>query len=275
VSNGSDGSDDGSDGSSGNSGSGSGDSGSGDERNVARRARVEELRVAERAKAKQRKTVLIVSGVVVAALVAGGIAWAVSDSGSSSSPASSSAFCGNVAAGKPNGKQWKTAPALTINTAAAYSATLKTSCGDIGIALNAKAAPVTVNSFVFLAGQAYFDHTTCHRLTTSGIYVLQCGDPTGTGTGGPGYTFPDENLKGATYPAGTVAMANSGPNTNGSQFFLVYRDSSLPPSYTPFGTITSGMDVLTDIAANGTADGSTDGAPKDDVVINNVPVTKG
>jgi peptidyl-prolyl cis-trans isomerase B (cyclophilin B) len=137
----------------------------------------------------------------------------------------------------------------------------------------------TVNSFVFLAQQDYFNHTHCHRLTTSGLYVLQCGDPTGTGTGGPGYTFPDEYLNdpaiaGGTYPAGTVAMANSGPNPNGSQFFLVYQASQLSAAYTPFGTITSGLDILQHIAADGVSGGGTDGAPKDMVYINSVPVTK-
>jgi peptidyl-prolyl cis-trans isomerase B (cyclophilin B) len=275
---GGDGSGDGVDGSSGGV-DGGGVDGSADERNVARRARIEELRAAERAKAKRRRTVLLVAAVVVAALVAGGITWAVSGSGSgshsSAGPSSGSGFCGNVVSGSPNGKQWKAAPPMTIDPAAAYTATLKTSCGDVGIRLNAKAAPVTVNSFVFLAGQAYFDHTACHRLTTTpGLYVLQCGDPTGTGNGGPGYNFPDENLKGATYPAGTVAMANSGPDTNGSQFFLVYKDSQLPPSYTPFGTIASGLDVLAHIAEDGASSSNGDGPPHDHVVINSVPVTK-
>ncbi|QMU80094.1 peptidylprolyl isomerase [Streptacidiphilus sp. PB12-B1b] len=168
---------------------------------------------------------------------------------------------------------------MTISTTATYTATLKTSCGDIGIKLDAKDAPKTVNSFVFLAQQDYFNHTHCHRLTTAGLYVLQCGDPTGTGTGGPGYTFPDENLTspaiaGGTYPAGTVAMANSGPNTNGSQFFLVYQASQLSPAYTPFGTITSGLGILQQIAKDGVSGGGSDGAPKDTVVINSVPVTK-
>ncbi len=258
----------------------SGTPGDGDERNTARRARIEQLRTAEKAQAKRRRTVVIASVAAAAVVVAGLITWAVTDSsGSSGSPATAASGsgtgpCGNVVAGSPNGKQWKTAPPLTIDKAATYTATLKTSCGDIGIKLNAEAAPTTVNSFVFLAGQAYFDHTKCHRLTSGGLYVLQCGDPTGTGSGGPGYSFPDENLTGATYPAGTVAMANSGPNTNGSQFFLVYQDSQLPPSYTPFGTITSGMDVLAGIAKDGITGGGTDGAPKDDVVINSVPVAK-
>ncbi len=109
-----------------------------------------------------------------------------------------------------------------------------------------------MNSFVYLAAKNYFSNTTCHRLTTSGIYVLQCGDPTGTGEGGPGYKFGDENLTGAKYTAGTVAMANSGADTNGSQFFLVYRNSlSLPASYTPFGTIVSGLNIIQNVAKAG------------------------
>ena len=141
--------------------------------------------------------------------------------------------------------------------------------GTVHIALSAN-APCTVNSFQFLAAKNFFTGTTCHRETaTAGLSVLQCGDPTGTGSGGPGYTIPDENLTGATYPAGTVAMANTGAaHSGGSQFFLVYKNSTLNPSYTPFGTVTSGLDVLTHIAAVGqnNANGTGDGAPK-------VPVT--
>lgn len=139
--------------------------------------------------------------------------------------------------------------------------------GNLTVALDAK-APCTVTSFTFLAGKKFFDGTTCHRLTTQGIYVLQCGDPKGDGTGGPGYTIPDENLTGATYPAGTVAMANTGkPHTGGSQFFLVYKATQLPPQYTPFGTITKGLDVLKMIAAKGTASTGGDGPPKTPVKI--------
>ena len=157
---------------------------------------------------------------------------------------------------------------------AAYQATIKTNRGDIVInLLNAK-APCTVNSFVYLAGKNYFSNTLCHRLTTSGIYVLQCGDPTGTGSGGPGYKFNDENLAGAKYPAATLAMANAGPNTNGSQFFLVYKDTSLPPNYTPFGTITAGLNVIQEVAKAGTANGSSDGHPKEKVVIKSVSIKK-
>ena len=146
-----------------------------------------------------------------------------------------------------------------------YSFTLVTNCGDIEFEADAAKAPATVTSMGFLANAQYFDGTLCHRLTTSGIFVLQCGDPTATGAGGPGFTFSDENLptqSGVNYPKGTVAMANSGPNTNGSQFFLVYADTTLGPNYTIWGTITKGMDILEKIAANGTSDGGPDGSPK-------------
>jgi peptidyl-prolyl cis-trans isomerase B (cyclophilin B) len=158
-----------------------------------------------------------------------------------------------------------------------YLATITTNRGPVTIKLDGAKAPCTVNSFIYLAAKGYFGATQCHRLTTSGIFVLQCGDPTATGSGGPGYQFGDENLTGATYPAGTVAMANAGPSTNGSQFFLVYKDTQLSPAYTPFGTITSGMDVLNTIAAGGTdnSNGSGDGHPNIKVTISSVSVTRG
>lgn len=183
--------------------------------------------------------------------------------------------CATPADGKPNGKQWAAEPALTVDAKAAYTATLDTNCGKVTITLDAAKAPHTVNSFAFLSGEQYFDHVKCHRLTTDGIFVLQCGDPTGTGSGGPGYQFADENLTGATYPAGTVAMANAGAGTNGSQFFLVYKDTQLGPNYTPFGKITGGLDVLQKIAAGGTLDGGSDGAPMADVTLNSVVTAKG
>lgn len=155
---------------------------------------------------------------------------------------------------------------------------LTTNCGEIQIATDA-AAPSTVGNMGWLAQQSYFDNTSCHRLTTDGIYVLQCGDPSGNGTGGPGFSFADENLPTAgadgsfVYPRGTVAMANSGANTNGSQFFLVYKDSPLPPNYSIWGTITSGLDVLDNVAAAGVSDGSTDGLPSQAVVISKATTT--
>jgi len=158
---------------------------------------------------------------------------------------------------------------------ASYQATITTNRGTIDVNLLNSKATCTVNSFVHLAEQDYFGNTKCHRLTTESIYVLQCGDPTGTGSGGPGYEFGSENLKGATYPAGTLAMANTGqPNSNGSQFFLVYKNTPLPASYTPFGTITEGLPVIDAIAKAGSdnSNGAGDGHPKENVVIDTVTI---
>ena len=142
--------------------------------------------------------------------------------------------------------------------------TLQTNCGNIVIETFAKAAPVTITVMSQLARAGYFDKTLCHRLTTEGIFVLQCGDPTATGSGGPTFRYRDENLPLAAennYPEGSVAMANSGPNTNGSQFFLVYKDTTLGPNYTLWGKIVSGLEIVKYIAQGGVKDGGVDGAP--------------
>jgi peptidyl-prolyl cis-trans isomerase B (cyclophilin B) len=158
-------------------------------------------------------------------------------------------------------------PPLTgVETAKIFTVTLTTNHGPIEIELNTPKAPCTANNFRSLVARKFYENTPCHRLTTNTIFVLQCGDPTGKGTGGPGYTFWDENLEGATYPRGTVAMANSGPDTNGSQFFLVYKDTQLEPDYTPFGRITKGLDIIEKIAAGGSTPPN-DGKPKLEVKI--------
>jgi peptidyl-prolyl cis-trans isomerase B (cyclophilin B) len=138
-----------------------------------------------------------------------------------------------------------------VKAAKPYDVRFFTTQGVITVRMLTGAAPCTTFSFRFLASRGYYNRTHCHRLTVQFIYVLQCGDPTGTGSGGPGYEFNDENLTGATYPAGTVAMANAGPNTNGSQFFFTWKDTTLAPDYTPFGTVIGGMRVLEKIAAAG------------------------
>ena len=156
------------------------------------------------------------------------------------------------------------------------SITFTTNQGEIVIETTPSLAPLTVNAIAALAQKNYFDNTICHRLTTEGIFVLQCGDPTGTGTGGPGFNIPDENLPQPTennYPAGAVAMANAGPGTSGSQFFLVYQDTTLGPDYTIWGSITSGLDILQTIASAGVVDGGADGAPLTGVTIESTKVT--
>jgi peptidyl-prolyl cis-trans isomerase B (cyclophilin B) len=157
---------------------------------------------------------------------------------------------------------------------------MSTNLGTIAIRIDLAKTPCTAASFTYLASKHYFDNSTCHRLVTSGIYVLQCGDPTGTGSGGPGYAFDDENLSGTTggvYPRGIVAMANAGPGTNGSQFFLVFKDSPLAPNYSPFGTITEGLSVVDRVAAGGDdgayAQNAGGGHPNTRITIKSVAVT--
>jgi peptidyl-prolyl cis-trans isomerase B (cyclophilin B) len=183
---------------------------------------------------------------------------------------------------EPAGKQAAPPPTGKASTEPAQiGLTIVTDRGRIGLQLANNESPCTVMSFVTLAQQAYFDNTECHRLTTArALSVLQCGDPKGDGTGGPGYQFVNEfptiqyppgepALKQpVVYPRGTLAMANAGPGTNGSQFFMVYRDSLLPPTYTIFGTITpAGLAVIDKIASGGVAGGGDDGAPVNEVSI--------
>jgi peptidyl-prolyl cis-trans isomerase B (cyclophilin B) len=187
-------------------------------------------------------------------------------------------------------------PTASPDYKAAYTASIKTNLGPITIDLANSKATCTVNSFVHLASDDFWNNTQCHRLsTTDGLYMLQCGDPTAKasqklscssstlGSGGPGYEFASENLPTAgssgsvTYKAGTVAMANSGGATNGSQFFLVFKDTTLGPDYTPFGTITSGLDILQNVAKAGTSctfAGAGGGVPKDKVIIDSVSISK-
>jgi peptidyl-prolyl cis-trans isomerase B (cyclophilin B) len=166
-------------------------------------------------------------------------------------------------------------------------ATFTSNKGPITMTLDASIAPCTVQSIAYLIGKKYYDNTSCHRLVTTGIFVLQCGDPTGTGSGGPGYSSKDENLDQADYSVvGTVAMANSGAgsNTDGSQFFIIYKDTSqaadgssgLPKNYTEIGHITAGMDIVQAVAAAGEIDSNPaqpgDGKPKDPLTFTTVTV---
>jgi len=158
--------------------------------------------------------------------------------------------------------------------------TLNTNCGQIVFKAFGTKAPMTVIAMTYLAKAGFFDHSLCHRVTTAQFYVLQCGDPTASGAGGPPFNYNDENLPtgaSVTYPAGTIAMANSGLNqgrgTNGSQFFIVYKDSGvLPPSYTVWGQVIKGLDVVKRVASAGVVGGGTDGKPKQPIAIETVVV---
>lgn len=144
-------------------------------------------------------------------------------------------------------KQYDSPPELTVDLGKAYSATISTNHGNIEVELDPAAAPQTVNNFVFLANDCYYDGVVFHRVVPG--FVIQGGDPTGSGSGGPGYKFRDELEGDGKYSRGTVAMANAGPNTNGSQFFICLDDVGLPHAYTIFGRVTEGMEALDAIAA--------------------------
>lgn len=244
-------------------------------------------RVAHQHRATRRRKVLLVT--TAAAVVVGGLVWAIAwvrggaddvtalpqdAPAAEETPGVADGTCSWTETGSPAVEGVGLPPPEPIAPDQASQAQVTLDGSPVTVALEPEAAPCAVSSLAHLAQAGYFDGTECHRLTTSAtLGVLQCGDPTGTGSGGPGYQFADENLDGATYAAGTVAMANAGPGTNGSQFFLVHADSELPPSYTVLGTITEGLDVVTGIAERGTGDGGEDGAPSQPVTIDDLVVT--
>jgi peptidyl-prolyl cis-trans isomerase B (cyclophilin B) len=239
-------------------------------------------------KQARRRRIVVIAGasiVVVAAIVAVVIAVVNTkhENKSATAATSSTAASSSPDTTTPAGPTPSAPPTGKIpTTPAQQSASMVTSQGNIGLLLANNESPCTVNSFASLTGQKYFNDTKCHRLTTSpGLGVLQCGDPKGDGTGGPGYGFGNEYptdqyppndpklQEPVVYPRGTLAMANSGqPNSNGSQFFMVYKDSQLPPQYTVFGTIQAdGLATLDKIAKAGVAGGGDDGPPAVDVTI--------
>jgi peptidyl-prolyl cis-trans isomerase B (cyclophilin B) len=242
----------------------------------------------EAARRRRNQVVAVVAALVV---VVGGVGalWLSSRSGSdvTASPGSSSTPSSSVSASpsasvegcttapKPTTKTqtWARPAGPVLKAGTTYSLTLETNCGKIVVDLVADAAtkvPKTGSSMLFLADQDFYTDSDCFRLTTSGIFVLQCGSPTNNGQGGPGYQLPDENLPPTgsnNYPAGTVAMANAGAGTAGSQFFIVYKDTTLPSSYTIWGKVVSGLDVVTKVAAAGVTAGAADGAPVQPIVI--------
>ena len=273
-----------------------------------RHRRQQEQRAARQQQVRRRwaigtLAVLVAAGVGTLLLIflPGGSAKKTSASASKSPSASPTASATTVAepahhcsyaSATPVAKKVSFPPA-TPDYTNSYQATLNTNQGKITFNLLNNKATCTVNSFVHLAQAGYFDNTQCHRLLTSGIYVLQCGDPYATatakldcsatgkiGSGTPGYDFASENLTGAKYPAGTVAMANEGSaTTNGSQFFIVFKDSTsgLTASYTPFATVSSGLGIVQNVAKDGYScqyAQSGGGAPKKKVIIDSVTIKK-
>ena len=262
-----------------------------------KRARKKELRraklVAQR-RAEKRQTLLRRAGysVVIAAAIIGSVIWLQASNNTSLAPTSSTTTSSTVAnsstttsssvpigvtqaqadniavaagckpstAARVNTLSWSKEPAMTISTNTTYTADVVTTAGRFTITLDAKAAPHTVNNFVFLARQHFYDCVVFHRVIPG--FVVQGGDPLGNGTGGPGYSFADE-LPTTAYPLYSVAMANSGANTNGSQFFIVTGPSgeSLPQSYSRFGQVTTGKSVVTSINDSGNSDPAAGGVP--------------
>jgi cyclophilin family peptidyl-prolyl cis-trans isomerase len=192
------------------------------------------------------------------------------------STAASAAECEYTRTGTAS-RPVKLPPTTGVPMTGTATAVITTSAGKITVTLDRDNAPCTVNSFISLARQGFYDKTPCPRMTDAGsLFMLQCGDPVGDRTGNPGYTFPDELSGDESYDAGTVAMANSDPNTNGSQFFLVYKNSDLAPDYTVFGSFdAAGIAVLTKIAAKGVdnSNGPHDGKPNAGAEILSVTVS--
>ena len=275
-----------------------------EQRREAAKRKLERQLVRRQERAKRRRLTAVVSTIVIVIAVGGGVYFlATHDFGSNDAEASASSTAATPPNDKPQSIPTELAPAvkrptpLAANVACEYTAggeaakpvqaptagevsaegtigvTLATSVGDLKLTLDRTLAPCAVNSFVNLAKQAYFNETTCHRLTTKGILVLQCGDPKGAGNGGPGYSFKDEVFPEIKYGRGVLAMANSGPDTNGSQFFIVYGDSQLEPKYTVFGSIDAdSLKHVDEVANAGTASGQGDGKPNTPVDIKTATV---
>ena len=244
-----------------------------------RRQEKQHARMLEAQRARQRRARVVAGGVAGALALGLGTVAVVGltrdDAPTSAAPQDAPSAPATFPARTGNGG---VAPDAALAEARTWSGTLSTSAGEIGVELDGAAAPQAVANFVTLADEGYFDGTLCHRLVTQGIHVLQCGDPTATGMGGPGYSWgPVENAPADdVYPAGTIAMARVGGDAEsmGSQFFLVYEDSQIPSDaaggYTVFGHITSGLDVVKAIADAGTQDGSE--RPVTDVTIEGVEI---
>jgi peptidyl-prolyl cis-trans isomerase B (cyclophilin B) len=236
--------------------------------------------------------ILIIAAVIVVPKLVGSSDSATPAAGSTT-PASSPTSSGGLAAGQKlaagctappanqtTPKQQKNVPDQATAAGKTFVATVRTTCGDMTFELDGTKAPQTVASFINLAKTGFWAPSPCHRVTTEGIYVLQCGDPTGTGQGGPGYTFGIENApKDGKYPTGVLAMARTAdPKSNGGQFFITYKETQLPTDgggYTIFGKVTKGLDIVDKIAANKALPPSpTDGTPVSPISILSVSVTE-
>jgi len=262
------------------------------QRREAAKRKLERQLVRRQQRDRGRRQRLTVIGVVTTVLVIAGGVWYLTTRGNdnataavdpatgtgtaASTAATPKTPCTYTASGKA-AKPVKAPTNLSPANTGTVGATITLNGAKVDLTLDRAAAPCTVNSFVSLASQGFYDSSPCWRLTgSSALNILQCGDPTGVGNGGSGYTFADELAKTKTYPKGTVAMANAAPTTpdsNGSQFFIVYKDSTLPPQYTVFGKVSeAGMAVVDAIASKGIKGNSQDGRPLAKATVDSVSV---
>ncbi|WP_062202204.1 peptidylprolyl isomerase [Demequina salsinemoris] len=261
-----------------------------------RKAREEQARLTQQAAARSRRRwqiVMYAASAALVALVGYAAVFTLIHSGSTSAEASASASATATATEDEieTATGWGASPSPPPTGMAedkTWTATISTNLGDIVVELDGEEAPQAVASFLALAEDGFYESTECHRLTTSGIYVLQCGDPLGTGAGGPSYRFgPIENApEDGVYAAGTLAMARTSSSASdaetaassmGSQFFIVYEDSEIPDDdaggYTVFGRVVSGLGIVESVAEAGTITGDTDGRPALSVIVNEVSVS--
>jgi peptidyl-prolyl cis-trans isomerase B (cyclophilin B) len=246
---------------------------------------------------RRRRQVLAATGVVlaVALVVVGGLWVGGAFKGNKKPSASDVCLWNPVASGNPDIKDVGQPPTSGVPISGTRPMNITLPEGLITVELDLTHAPCTAASFAYLASKNFFDNTKCHRFLTQGVYVLQCGDPSGKGDGGPGYTYADENVPAPTpptavpsatpsgsaapsttvvYTKGTVAMANGGPDSNSSQFFIVYKDSVFPANYVIAGKVISGLEVVDKLAAQGTEDNGSGepSKPKKDIVIQSLTV---
>ncbi len=257
-------------------------------RDAAKRKLERQLARREAAERARRQRMVIIGVVAAVVVVAGGVwLWTsrnssttAADSASSTAATTSSSAPTTPCSYPESGTAAKAVSApsnLSPLNSGTVDLTMVLNGKDVPMTLNRATAPCGVNAFLSLASQGFYNDTNCHRLTKSDqLNILQCGDPTGQGNGGPGFSFASETTGSETYPVGTVALANAGPSTTGSQFFIVYGTTTVDPSYTILGTVTGdGMAVVQDIAAQGVQGNAQDGAPVAAATINSVNVPDG
>lgn len=246
-----------------------------DRQRALARAKLERQMARRAAQARKRRMAYAAIGAVVAVVVLVAAAWFLIAT-FWPKPQPDCVYAKDQAPPAAGAKNVGVPPTTDVPKTGVKKVAIATNLGPIEFTMDAAKAPCTVNSIAFLTAKKFYDATPCHRLLAEGVFVLQCGDPTGTGESGPGYNFGTENLpkgKKPTYPKGTVAMAKGqDPISTGSQFFLVYRDSEFPPDYTVFGQITKGLDVLEKVGAGGVG-GPRGDSPKTKVQIKTATVT--